>query len=217
MRRSVRIAALTASLATVLSGGLMATVASAGTASASTGSVHVINLHDARKTALSRGITIHAKAITLPRGVHRASRTAAAGSCAEPNCDLVYGGGLVQHSPEVYLLLWGPGWGSGGQLDASVYLKQFYQGLGEQQDNWSKIMTQYPDSAGPPVFSGSVLAGTYFDTSVPPAGATQADLAAESDAFDVAGSAGGAGGDRHPVGHQPRRVRQQLLRVAHLG
>jgi hypothetical protein len=74
MRRSVRIAALTASLATVLSGGLaatVATVASAGTASASAGpgaSVHVINLHSAYRAALARGTASHKKIIMLPRG-----------------------------------------------------------------------------------------------------------------------------------------------------
>jgi hypothetical protein len=71
MRRSVRIAALTASLATVLSGGLAATVASAGAASASAGpgaSVHVINLHSAYRAALARGTASHKKIIMLPRG-----------------------------------------------------------------------------------------------------------------------------------------------------
>ena len=69
MRRSTRLAALTASLATVLGGGLMATVASAGAASASTGpSAHVINLHSAYKADLARGGPLHKKIIMLPRG-----------------------------------------------------------------------------------------------------------------------------------------------------
>ena len=69
MRRSVRAAALTASLATILSGGLAATVASAGAASASAGpGVHVINLQHARAASLARGTASHKKIIMLPRG-----------------------------------------------------------------------------------------------------------------------------------------------------
>jgi hypothetical protein len=184
MRRSVRIAALTASLATVLSGGLMATVASASAASASAGpDVHVINLHDARKAEKAHGVTIHRKAITLPRGMHKSSKTPVGNSCVEPNCNMVYGGGPVQTSPHVYLLLWGPNWSSDvTQSQTGDYMSQFYQGLGVVSvgDTWQPIMNQYTDITGQ-----SVLVGTYQDTSTPPTGATQADLTAEADAFDA--------------------------------
>ena len=188
MRKSTRIAALTASLATVLSGGLAATVASAGAASASTGSIHVINLHDARKAIKARGVTIHPKAITLPRGVHRGSRATASG-CIEPGCDLVYGGGLIQHSPAVYLLFWGPKWSTDlATSQVRDYMAQFYQGLGiaSPATGWYQIMSQYPDSSGVPTqFAPTgVTIGTWWDSSTPPAGATQADFTAESDAFD---------------------------------
>ena len=185
MRRSVRIAALTASLATVLSGGLLATVASTSAASASTGpSAHVINLHNAYRAALARGVPIHKKIIMLPRGAHRAARTGAAG-CIEPDgCDMTSGGGSVQHSPRVYLLLWGPNWGSGGAITdpAGQYLSNLFSGLGASPDAWSTITSQYTDSTGHPSFSGSVLVGVWQDTSAPPV-QDQSTLAAEADAF----------------------------------
>jgi hypothetical protein len=183
MRRKTRIAALTASLATVLSGGLMATMASAGAASASTGpSVHTINLHDARKAALARGIQLHKKIIMPPRGTHKAKAKAA--GCVEPDCNLVSGGGPVQHNPKVYLLLEGPDWGSGGIITdpAGQYLDSLYSGLGTPSDTWSLSTSQYTDSTGHPVFSGSVLAGVWQDTSTPPV-QDQSTLSAEADAF----------------------------------
>jgi hypothetical protein len=185
MRRSVRIAALTASLATVLSGGLMATVASASAASASTGpSAHVINLHSADKAELARSVPLHKKIIMLPRGAHRAAKVGANG-CIEPDsCNMTSGGGSVQHSPKVYLLLWGPNWGSGGTITdpAGQYLNSLYSGLGTSGDSWSAVNSQYTDSSGHPVFSGSVLAGVWQDTSTPPV-QDQSTLAAEADAF----------------------------------
>jgi hypothetical protein len=187
MRRSVRIAALTASLATVLSGGLAATAASAGAASASTGpgtSVHVINLHSAYRADLARGTASHKKIIMLPRGAHRVAKAGAA-SCVEPDhCNMSYGGGPVQHSPKVYLLLWGPSWGSGGTITdpAGQYLNRLYSGLGASPDSWSTITSQYTDGTGHPSFGGSVLAGVFQDASTPLV-QDQSTLAAEADAF----------------------------------
>ncbi|MDX6325520.1 MAG: hypothetical protein QOK15_1874 [Nocardioidaceae bacterium] len=101
------------------------------------------------------------------------------GSGAMP---LTYHGGPVQHSPKVYLLLWGPSWSTTGTDTA--YLQNFFAGLGVQpQDDWSTSMSQYTDSTGHPTFNGSVYAGTFQDTSTPPTGATQTQFGAEADAF----------------------------------
>jgi hypothetical protein len=183
MRKTARAAALTASLATALSGGLMAAAGGAGAASASAGpGVHVINLQHARAAALAHGITLHKKIVMLPKGAHRAR--AQANGCTEPDCNLASGGGPVQHSPKVYLLLWGPSWGSGGTITdpAGQYMQSFLQGLGTPSDTWSLSTSQYTDSTGHPSFSGSVLAGTFQDTSTPPV-QDQTTLAAEADAF----------------------------------
>jgi hypothetical protein len=94
----------------------------------------------------------------------------------------VYGGGPVQHSPHVYLVLWGPGWSS--ETAASNYLAAFYGGLGvSPHDTWSTITSQYGDGSGTPAFGTSVYVGTWNDTSTPPNPVTENDLAAEADAM----------------------------------
>ena len=93
-----------------------------------------------------------------------------------------YQGGLVQSTPKIYLLFWGPAWSS--SASDFKYLQSFYLGLGEQpSDDWSTTMEQYGVAAGYPAFSGSVLRGVFQDTSTPPSGVTQTQLAAEADAF----------------------------------
>jgi hypothetical protein len=161
--------------------------AAAGTAQ-SAGShgapVHVINLHRAYEARL--GHTKHGRiaGITYARGKQpKAGRRV--NGCTEPDCPLVYNGGLVQHSPHVYLLLWGPNWASDPSQAASAsYLESFYSGLGVQpQDDWSTTTSQYGDGTGFPTFSGSVYMGAWSDTSTPPTGVDQSQLAAEADAF----------------------------------
>jgi hypothetical protein len=111
------------------------------------------------------------------RGSVRSAQAATA--CVEPNCDVAYGGGPVQHSPHVYLVLWGPNWSSSSP--AYQYLAAFYSGLGvTPDDNWSTITSQYTDGSGAPAFGTSVLAGVVQDTSTPPNPVTEDDLASEA-------------------------------------
>ncbi len=126
------------------------------------------------------------KAIAYARGRHGPAVTpraaAGAAACNEPACPVSYQGGQVQHSPKVYLLLWGPKWSLTGP-DAE-YLDHFLSGLGvELQDSWSTTTVQYGDATGHPTFSTSVLQGVFQDQATPPHGATQEQLAAEADAF----------------------------------
>jgi hypothetical protein len=143
--------------------------------------IHQIALHASYQALLPRQKS-------QPRGVHyaRGHKPKGAGSssaaCSEPRCPLTFHGGRVQHSPKVYLLLWGPGWSSTGS--DTTYLRKFLGGLGTQPtDTWSTSMEQYTDSTGHPSFSGSVLQGTWQDTTTPPHGLTQSQLSAEADAF----------------------------------
>jgi hypothetical protein len=108
-------------------------------------------------------------------------------ACAEPSCPLVYNGGSVQHSPHVYLLLWGPNWSADpSQSTTASYLENFYAGLGLlPQDSWSDTTDQYSDGSGHPSFSASVYKGVWQDTSTPPTGVDQAQLGAEADAFSA--------------------------------
>ena len=105
---------------------------------------------------------------TIDAQVHRPAAAGRADiACSEPNCDVAYGGGPVQHSPHVYLVLWGPNWSSSSP--AFQYLAAFYSGLGvTTDDNWSTITSEYTDGSGAPAFGTPVLAGVVQDTSTPP-------------------------------------------------
>jgi serine protease len=103
--------------------------------------------------------------------------------------NLKYGGGPVQTAPKVYLVFWGQ-WSTGDPV--AVRLQGFLSGLAGAQDNWSTSTTQYcsgapngsttcPSSATFITHPGSSpLAGTWFDGSPVPAGASQSQLAAEA-------------------------------------
>jgi hypothetical protein len=171
------------------------TIAAAGPAVAATAAgaaavparplVHHVNLRAAFDRAVRTART-GPRAGLVPTVGARLARPAGTGraraSCTEPDCDLAYGGGPVQHSPRVYLVLWGPGWSS--TTAASDYLASFYAGLGASPDDtWSTITSQYGDGSGSPAFGTSVFAGTWQDTSTPPATVMPSDLAAEADAW----------------------------------
>src|SRR6266568_6164835 len=133
----------------------------------------VVKLHHAYLAHLG-----HAKAAKLAimyaRG-HKPRGAKVTTSCSEPNCPLTYNGGSVQHSPHLYLLLWGPHWSSDpSQAASAAYMESFYAGLGVQpKDSWSTINSLYGDSSGYPTFTGSVYEGAFQDASTPPAGAGQ--------------------------------------------
>ena len=158
-----------------------AALASTGAASAGTGLHHVrvINLQHARRAALARGVTLNPREFARPRA-------AGTSGCVEPDCNLTYGGGLIQNQPKVYLLFWGPDWSTAPeQVDAANHLEQFYSGLGRTGDKWSALTTQYGDSSGahPSFDDTGVLLDTFQDTSTPPQGTTSADFLAEAEAF----------------------------------
>jgi serine protease len=106
---------------------------------------------------------------------------------------LVYGGGPIQVNPKIYLIFWGSQWAS-DPLGVIPYEQKFFQGLGDTQDGWSRVMDQYCQGVsvgatdcsqgGTHVgFNGSVYAGTWVDTSSSaPYQATGNDIAAEATA-----------------------------------
>jgi serine protease len=106
-----------------------------------------------------------------------------AASCTEPGCQVSSQGGSVQHSPTVYLLLWGPQWTAASGTAPTAYnrLYAFLHGLGQSADNWSTVTSQYADSSGSPAFGSPVLAQghSYQITTAPPNPVTPDDLAAE--------------------------------------
>jgi hypothetical protein len=155
--------------------------------------VRVVNLHRAYEAELRHVKPGKIAGIVYARGKGPKAPKAGpdiGGTCAEPDCPLVYNGGPVQLTPQVYLLLWGPNWSSdSSQKAVASYLESFYTGLGARQtaprDDWSTILSQYGDSSGNPIFSQSVYQYFYNDMNPPPPAPSQADLAAEADAFAV--------------------------------
>lgn len=147
--------------------------------------LHVVNLHAARARALTTVPKHVPRAGIVPtRGTNparlaRPAKSPAPASCTEPNCNLIYNGGRVQHSPHVYLLFWGPEWSSSDPV--LLHLVSFYQGLGTAGDNWSKVTSQYGDGTGH--FTGATYGGTFRDTSPPPDPVDPVDLSAEADAL----------------------------------
>ena len=167
-------------------GGMAAASASTHTVVAHAPNATVMNLARARAAAVPH--IKHGKIAGVVPPVGKKVKKAPAAGCTEPNCNLLYNGGSVQHSPHVYLLFWGPAWGTDSSQEATAsYMEGFYRGLGAQpQDNWSTTTDQYSDGTGHPSFSGSVYEGAFQDTSTPPTGVDQSQLAAEADAFTSA-------------------------------
>jgi hypothetical protein len=106
------------------------------------------------------------------RGPHARATAASSG--------LLYGGGPVEHTPRVYLVFWGSQWDSDGN-GVESYLQNYFSGVGTGSDNWSTIMTQYPDNNGAPAFGSSVLGGVWVDDgSAAPGTASQSQLSDEA-------------------------------------
>jgi serine protease len=150
--------------------------------------VKVIDLHHAYAARLGHTKRGKISGIVYPLGKQPKAAARRVNTCTEPNCPLLYNGGPVQHSPHVYLLLWGPNWSSDpGQVASAQYMINLFGGLGAQpQDNWSTTTSQYGDGSGFPTFTGTVFQGAFQDTTTPPSGTTQSQFAAEADAFTSA-------------------------------
>src|SRR5262249_55242818 len=122
--------------------------------------------------------TTNARPARAPASGTRAGAAAAASCATEPNCNLIYNGGPVQHKPKVYVWFWGPAWtGNAYQNSAAGYLIHLYKGLGVSPDSWSLAASQYGDKTGHATFGSSVFANYHVDTTTPPKSVTSDDLA----------------------------------------
>ena len=165
--------------------------------------IHVLNLHQqyARILAGKPAVTGPEAGVVPMLSGHgqaaagTATTTAlispsATGTCNEPDCDLKWGGGPVQHAPHVYLLLWGPDWKNAGlPTEVANYLTAFFAGLGQASDSWSTITSQYKDKTGNPTFVKPVFdpsTDVYNDPVMPAAaanpkiGLTSTDIGTEA-------------------------------------
>jgi len=129
---------------------------------------------------LARGASLQRNAALAPAVTPPPASSAAPATCTEPDCNVVYNGGPVQHTPHVYIIFWGPNWTT--DTATKNYLTSFFTGLGNTSggDTWSTTVDQYTDGTGHPAFGTSLLAGSWVDTSAPEALVTLADLGTEA-------------------------------------
>src|SRR5579859_4722726 len=178
-----RIFAVAAAVSAALLGATAAAQAQPARPAGHLHGVRVVSLHRAYLAGLGHTKPGPVSGIVYPVGRKRPAAKAPAG-CTEPNCNLVYNGGPVQHTPRIYLLLWGPNWSTSPSQEASAaYLQRFYSGLGDSSDIWSPLTSPYGDATGSPTFPALVYKGAFLDSSVPPTGVTNSQIAAEANAF----------------------------------
>ena len=114
-------------------------------------------------------------------------------TCVASTCVQYNGGanGTFTKSPLVYLVFYGSQWGgSGGSTQSQA--EGFFNGLGKGGEKWSTILTQYctgiaagsytcpAGAAHIPYPTGTVYAGTWFDSSKPAPAAPGDDLITEA-------------------------------------
>lgn len=110
-----------------------------------------------------------------------AARAVTAACSTEPDCNLPYNGGPVQHTPRVYVDFWGPTWKTNStEVRVRNYLTAMYKGLGQAGDAWSLTTAQYRDKSGHATFGTSVLGGAVIDTGKPQRSVSYGNLAAEA-------------------------------------
>jgi len=128
----------------------------------------------------ARGTSLKKNAALAPTSTSTStSHAAAAVPCGtEPDCNLPYGGGPVQHTPHVYLVFWGPKWGTNTATEN--FVKSFFTGLGQPTDYWSTTVQQYSDKTGHPTFGKSVLVSTYWDNHTPEKNVNNINLGTEA-------------------------------------
>ena len=128
----------------------------------------------------ARGSSLKKNAALAPASASTStSHAAAAVSCGtEPDCNLPYGGGPVQHTPHVYLVFWGPKWGTNTATEN--FVKRFFTDLGQPSDYWSTTVEQYGDKTGHPTFGKGLLVSTYWDKNTPEKSVNNTNLGTEA-------------------------------------
>ena len=128
----------------------------------------------------ARGSSLKKNAALAPASAST-SHAAAAVSCGtEPDCNLPYGGGPVQHTPHVYLVFWGPKWGTTTYAATENFVKSFFTDLGQPSDYWSTTVEQYGDKTGHPTFGKGLLVSTYWDKNTPEKNVNNTNLGTEA-------------------------------------
>jgi serine protease len=126
----------------------------------------------------ARGSSLKKNAALAPASAGTSHAAAAVPCGTEPDCHLPYGGGPVQHTPHVYLVFWGPKWGTNTATEN--FVKSFFTDLGQPSDYWSTAVEQYGDKTGHPAFGKGLLVSTYWDKNTPEKNVTDNNLGTEA-------------------------------------
>lgn len=127
---------------------------------------------------LARGTSLKKNAAISKANVPASNAVTAVPCGTEPDCNLPYGGGPVEHTPHVYIVFWGPKWKS--DTATMNFVKNFYTNLGAPGDYWSTTVEQYTDKTGHPTFGKSLLVSTYMDNNNPEKSVSDANLGTEA-------------------------------------
>jgi serine protease len=128
----------------------------------------------------ARGTSLKKSAALAPTSTSTSHAAAAVSCTTEPDCNLPYGGGPVQHTPHVYLVFWGPKWGTTTYAATENFVKSFFTDLGQPTDYWSTTVQQYTDKSGRPTFGKGLLVGTYWDKNTPEKNVNDTNLGTEA-------------------------------------
>ena len=126
----------------------------------------------------ARGSSLKKNAALAPASASTSHAAAAVPCGTEPDCNLPYGGGPVQHTPHVYLVFWGPKWGTNTATEN--FVKSFFTDLGQPSDYWSTTVKQYTDKTGRPTFGKGLLVSTYWDNHTPEKSVNDTNLGTEA-------------------------------------
>jgi Putative Ig domain/Ricin-type beta-trefoil lectin domain len=126
----------------------------------------------------ARGTSLKKNATLAPASASTSHAITAVPCGTEPDCNMPYGNGPVQHTPHVYLVFWGTKWKN--DTATENFVKSFFTGLGQSSDYWSTTVQQYSDKTGHPAFGKSVLAGVYWDDHDPEKNVNNTNLGTEA-------------------------------------
>ncbi len=178
--------------------------------------VRVVNLHRAFEAQLRHTKVGKISGIVYAKGHRPKAAANTAATCTEPACPVTWQGGAVQHTPHVYLLLWGPNWTTDPNQEASAtYLENFFSGLGDGRRTTTGPRSP-PSTRTPPArprspgwFSrarSTTPACRTRNTSLVQIGA-EADTFAQNQGITDLNDARDHRG--HPVGHLPAGLRRE--------
>ncbi|HTB70375.1 MAG TPA: hypothetical protein VK707_05295 [Solirubrobacteraceae bacterium] len=169
MRRSARVFTRHGLFATSLVGAALAVLGAAPALAAQ----NVTGLAHPPAWAVGKRVHFFPSPSAIPNGLQKLQAGqrarhprgyACTSGCGQGTPPLIYRGGSIEQSPQVYLIFWGSNWNGEGAA-AKAQTETFFSGL--SGSTYQSILSQY---SGPPqsyISATATVAGNWTDTSVP--------------------------------------------------